>query len=112
MFLLRKFAVLGVFLNRMILAGLGLGLFVLFGCVFAAGEGADIDKDGFARLDKNNDGAITLDEFGGDEALFKRLDRDGDGVIRRSEIAPRRPAPPPQRSMPDPPKDLSKDPSG
>ncbi|MBO0698543.1 MAG: hypothetical protein J2P46_09120 [Zavarzinella sp.] len=39
-----------------------------------------------ARWDKNKDGRITADEFGGPPELFAVLDRDGDGAITPGDL--------------------------
>ena len=41
-------------------------------------------------LDKDGDGKISMDEFPGQDDVFKRLDKNGDGYINKSE-APERP---------------------
>ena len=49
-----------------------------------AGAGA---RNPFARMDTNNDGKISRDEFTGPEWLFERIDVDGDSAITREEAA-------------------------
>jgi Protein kinase domain/EF hand len=44
-------------------------------------------RNPLARMDTNNDGKISRDEFTGPEWLFERIDADGDGVITREEAA-------------------------
>ena len=39
----------------------------------------------FVRMDKNDDGDVTLKEFLGDKAEFKKLDANGDGFIEPRE---------------------------
>jgi acetyl esterase/lipase len=38
-----------------------------------------------AREDKNKDGKVTREEFGGPAPMWQRLDRNGDGVLTREE---------------------------
>lgn len=38
-----------------------------------------------AREDKNRDGKVTREEFGGPAPMWQRLDRNGDGVLTREE---------------------------
>lgn len=40
----------------------------------------------FDRLDRNDDGVISREEWDGDRATFDRLDRNDDGVISRREF--------------------------
>lgn len=40
----------------------------------------------FQRLDRNNDGAIQLDELRGGGGRMERMDRNGDGEISRAEF--------------------------
>jgi hypothetical protein len=39
-----------------------------------------------ARWDKNTDGRVTAEEFGGPPELFAALDRDGDGAITPADL--------------------------
>ena len=41
----------------------------------------------FTRMDRNNDGDVTLKEFLGDETEFKQLDANADGFIEAKEAA-------------------------
>jgi Ca2+-binding EF-hand superfamily protein len=42
----------------------------------------------FQRLDKDNDGKLTLQEFAASqERLFSRLDKNNDGVVAADELA-------------------------
>jgi Ca2+-binding EF-hand superfamily protein len=43
-------------------------------------------RERFARLDENNDGAISRGEWRAERAEFDRLDRDRDGYIERDEL--------------------------
>ena len=43
----------------------------------------------FEALDVNNDGRLSLREFGGDRTVFDRLDRDRDGYLSPREFANR-----------------------
>ncbi len=47
-------------------------------------SGGNIEEK-FARMDKNQDGKITQDEWIGPPGLFHNLDRNGDGAITKDE---------------------------
>jgi Ca2+-binding EF-hand superfamily protein len=49
-------------------------------------EFADWTASGFASLDRNRDGRITLDEWPSDRPTFDRADHNRDGVISRAEF--------------------------
>ena len=50
----------------------------------------DMNARTFRRLDRDGDGKLTVQEFGGSELrLFARLDRNKDGVLTADEIRPR-----------------------
>jgi Ca2+-binding EF-hand superfamily protein len=44
-----------------------------------------LGEDFVARFDLNGDGKVTLAEFGGPPAAFRRADRNGDGVITKGD---------------------------
>ena len=48
-------------------------------------RGQGMARERLARHDKNGDGAISREDFPGDDERFKRLDRNGDGVIDRKD---------------------------
>jgi Ca2+-binding EF-hand superfamily protein len=43
-------------------------------------------KDVWDLYDKDHDGRVTLEEFGGGEAVFRRLDRNRDGVLTAADL--------------------------
>ncbi len=43
-------------------------------------------RDVWELYDKDHDGRVTLEEFGGGEAVFRRLDRNRDGVLTAADI--------------------------
>jgi Ca2+-binding EF-hand superfamily protein len=54
------------------------------------GDDRDDDRNGggrFDRLDRNDDGRISLDEWPGRRAAFERLDRNDDGFLSRDEFS-------------------------
>lgn len=66
---------------------------ILSGTEVRAAEDAFFDRTGwddlvdqFDRTDRDNNGAITPDEWYGDRGTFRRLDRDRSGSIRLSEF--------------------------
>jgi Ca2+-binding EF-hand superfamily protein len=42
------------------------------------------------KMDANNDGSITRDEWKGDSEMFGRLDANNDGALTKEEIRARR----------------------
>jgi Ca2+-binding EF-hand superfamily protein len=40
----------------------------------------------FETYDRNGDGAVTPEEFGGDPSIFRLLDKDGDGVVTPQDL--------------------------
>jgi Ca2+-binding EF-hand superfamily protein len=65
---------------------------ILFLLLFASAvlaQGRDM-WERMARFDKNNDGKITREEFGGADQMFDRLDSDHDGSVTKKEIEARR----------------------
>lgn len=56
-----------------------------------AGRTVNGAPEWFNRMDRNNDGDLTLKEFLGDEADFKRLDANSDGLLdpKEAEVAGR-----------------------
>jgi EF hand len=52
------------------------------------GNGRDDQRQGdrFDRLDLNDDGRISLDEWPGRRSAFERLDRNDDGFLSRDEL--------------------------
>jgi len=55
------------------------------------------------REDKNKDGKVTKEEFGGPPQLFQRLDKNGDGMITREEHEDSQASPPSPPSAPSKP---------
>jgi Ca2+-binding EF-hand superfamily protein len=43
-------------------------------------------KDVWGLYDKNHDGRVTAEEFGGAEAVFRRLDRNRDGSLTAADL--------------------------
>jgi Ca2+-binding EF-hand superfamily protein len=43
-------------------------------------------RDVWELYDKDHDGRVTLEEFGGGEAVFRRLDRNRDGVLTAADL--------------------------
>jgi hypothetical protein len=50
------------------------------------GDDGDDDGDRFDRLDRNNDGRLSLAEWQGPRDLFERLDLNRDGFLTRDEL--------------------------
>ena len=62
--------------------------------------GAGFDATQFAadmieNLDEDGDGALSLEEMGGDEDLLTMLDSDEDGLVSQAELEEAPPPPPP-----------------
>ncbi len=49
-------------------------------------RGAPNGEKRIRRLDINNDGRISRDEWKGNPAAFDRIDKDGDGSLTREEL--------------------------
>jgi hypothetical protein len=63
-------------------------LALAFGTAQAADDKQARDVSGFNEMDKNDDGALSRTEAGGNPALaarFKEVDADGDGKLSRFE---------------------------
>jgi hypothetical protein len=51
------------------------------------GDDGDRENNRFDRLDRNDDGRISLEEWPGRRAAFERLDRNDDGFLSRDELS-------------------------
>jgi Ca2+-binding EF-hand superfamily protein len=52
----------------------------------AEAQKGPVNRNRFERLDRNNDGRITRDEWNGNERGFRNHDWDGDGVLSGNEV--------------------------
>jgi Ca2+-binding EF-hand superfamily protein len=67
---------------------LSAALALAFGTAQGADEKQAREAPGFNELDKDDDGALTRKEAGGNSVLlarFKQVDKDGDGKLSRFE---------------------------
>jgi len=87
-----------------LMAGLIIALCVIFAGADLFADGPDKGCDGekcrplvkrivhhvrkvFAEKDTDGDGALTLEEWGGRERIFRAMDRDADGKVTPREMA-------------------------
>src|SRR5215510_8075465 len=54
------------------------------------GRGQNGGGGAMKRMDTNNDGQISRDEWKGKPRAFDRIDKNGDGLINKQELAERR----------------------
>jgi hypothetical protein len=52
----------------------------------------------FQAMDRDRDGAISREEWRGNDSSFKKVDTNGDGVLSGDEVKPPSPAPSPSSS--------------
>jgi Ca2+-binding EF-hand superfamily protein len=52
----------------------------------AEAQAGQVNRNRFERLDRNNDGRITRDEWNGNERSFRNHDWNGDGVLSGNEV--------------------------
>jgi Ca2+-binding EF-hand superfamily protein len=72
-------------MTRPLLAGLlASGLLVALGGVASAGDPPT--GQFFTAHDKDHDGKVTPEEFGGDAEVFRLLDKDGNGVVTPDDL--------------------------
>ena len=64
-------------------------LILLFLTSLAFGQGRNM-WERMSRFDKDGDGKVTREEFGGPDRMFDRFDADADGVITKKEVESRR----------------------
>ena len=65
-------------------------LALCLGLAEARGSGSRNRKppvDEFKKHDKDHDGLLTVQEFGGDASQFAKLDKNGDGKLDRYEFS-------------------------
>ena len=78
--------------SKLILPVLAACFLGLAGHAAAKGNGARVPKvppDEFKKLDKDHDGLLTVQEFGGGAEEFAKLDKNGDGKLDRYEFSQR-----------------------